>query len=55
MRLNPMKMEILWMDREDSGTGWQLLALEYMPLTLAQSIKNLGVILDIVVQSLSRV
>lgn len=41
------KMEALWLGREDSGLGCQLLACGSVILKLAQTVRSLGVILDV--------
>lgn len=46
LTLNPMKTEVLWQAREDSGLRCQLPALEGVILTLLQSIESKGAILD---------
>lgn len=45
LRLNPAKIEVLWLGKEDLGLGCQLLVLEGVHLTLAQTISILGVVL----------
>lgn len=46
LRLNPTKMEFLWLGGGASDWGYNLPALDGVPLTPAKSIRSLGVTMD---------